>query len=242
MPRPDAFDFLTGALSDQPIPSAVGPAGHAKKFLPDGRVLPWAGNTFICHVPRPSPVFDAICAIQDALKASALAPAYTFLPPASFHMTVFQGVSPTLTGFEELPTGADPSMDRDAVTGHMKAQTDGLDLPRQFTMRLHEVYAGLGLTLTAADDPTDTALRTTRETLRAATGITHAANFETYTFHVTLAYLLKWLTPEDARAMQTLCADLTAQHAPALAQIPLGPLEFCTFDDMHHFEPVRVFA
>lgn len=235
--RPDTVTFLTGKASDRIRPGGIGLPGEGEKFLTDGSVQRWAGNTFLCHVPDGA-AKDAMRAMQEDMKKSAFARFYTFLPASSFHMTVFQGISPSGEGFEELPEGADALWDRDAVTALMLSQVRGVKLPQAQRVRMVRFYAGVGLTLTGADDAAEVSLRASRARLRDATGITHAPNFDTYVFHITFAYLLDWVTEKTAQEIAAFCQELTDQYVLALEDVELGPVEFCNFDTMHHFEPV----
>lgn len=235
--RPDTVTFLTGNASGRVRPGGIGPVEGGEKFLEDGTVQHWAGNTFLCHVPEGAQK-DAMRAMQDEMKDSDFGRFYTFLPPSSFHMTVFQGVSPRHGKFEELPKGADGLTDRDAVTAHMAGQVRGLKLPQRQRVRMASFYAGLGLTMQGADESAEISLRATRTRLKEATGISHAADFETYVFHVTFAYLLEWLSDETALEVAEFCSDLTDRFKNDFGTLELGPIEFCNFDSMHHFEPV----
>jgi hypothetical protein len=53
--RRDSLAYLTGAGSDCDRPLAVG-----RKFDAAGGILPYAGNTFICHVSQKSPAHAAL--------------------------------------------------------------------------------------------------------------------------------------------------------------------------------------
>ncbi len=236
--RPDPIAFLTGKLSGAPRPAGISLPGEGGKFASDGSVLVWPGNTFVCHVLPDCAAHDAIRAMQEQVKMSRFARFFTFLPPSSFHMTVFQGCSPGTTGTALLPSGAEPGMRRDALSALM------LDAVRDVTFdpapraRMTDLYCGKSLTVTGADPGGEAPLRAMRETLRRATGIT-PPDFDTYAFHITLAYLVDWLTESTAQALVEFSADLTGQFAPALSEIPLGPVELCNFETMHHFEPLK---
>ncbi len=59
---------------------------------------------------------------------------------------------------------------------------------------------------------------------------------ETYEFHTTLAYRVAPMTEAEERdfaAFRTSAHQTLADRCP---EIRLGPLEFCAFDDMFHFD------
>lgn len=222
------LDYLTGAVTGGAAPAAVG-----QKFTPEGAVMPHAGNTFICHIP-PGPAQDALAETAARLRAAAPAGAYAFLPPASYHMTVFEGVTDRDRTGGRWPEDLDPALPVEAVTRAFLPRLAGLDLPRTARIRPTGLFAGTTVQVTGATEADEAALRTARQTLRAATGI-RRPDFADYRFHITLAYLLRWLTPAEAAAMAALSARLAEDLAALQPEIVLGGIEFCTFADMHAF-------
>ena len=81
------------------------------------------------------------------------------------------------------------------------------------------------------------ALRLTRDRLQAATNL-HRSNHADYGFHITLAYLLRWLAPSEAEALLDLCEEIGRDLVARVPEIVLGPVEFCRFDDMYRFDPL----
>jgi hypothetical protein len=69
----------------------------------------------IGHV-APGPVFDALVAARDALAATAAGPTFAWLPPPSYHMTIFDGLLYHRRGADfwpaELSTDADDAEER----------------------------------------------------------------------------------------------------------------------------------
>lgn len=232
--RPDPIAYLTGRLSDAAVPSGVLSKGPGAKFTPNGKVLPWRGNTIICHVDRESAAHEALCDMQAALRGSDLAPYFTYLPSASFHMTVFQGISNGTDWPDNLPQDAT----LDLATDIMAHRLSGVTGPREFEVTAHDLYCGFGVTISGANAAEEEKLRQTRRILRDATGIA-SHDFDAYGFHITLSYLLRWLSPNEAQEVVDLSQTIFARHCAALRQISLGPLEFCRFENMHHFAPVK---
>lgn len=225
------FDYLTGAATGGEAPAAVG-----QKFTPAGEVMPYAGNTFICHIP-PGPAHDALAETAARLRAVAPAGAYAFLPPSSYHMTVFEGVTDRDRTGGRWPEALDPALPVEAVTDHFLPRLAGLDLPSASRIRPTGIFAGTTVRVAGATETDEIALRTARETLRAATGI-RRPDFADYRFHITLAYLLRWLTPAEAATMADLSMTLAEDLAALQPVIGLAGIEFCTFADMHAFPMV----
>ncbi len=236
--RPDPIAHLTGRLHGGAYPPGISLPGDGGKFATDGSVQTWPGNTFVCHLRHDSDSHAAVRALQEEVKMSRFAQFFTFMPPASFHMTVFQGCSPVTKDAALLPHGATPGLRRDALSARMLDAVAGVALDPAPRARMVDLFCCNSLTITGADPAGEAPLRAMRQTLRDATGIT-SPDFDTYVFHMTLGYLVHWLTEPTARAVVAFSADLTARYAPALQDIPLGPVEFCNFDTMHHFEPLK---
>lgn len=236
--RPDPIAHLTGRLHSRAFPPGISLPGAGGKFASDGSVQSWPGNTFLCHVRPDSTAHDALRALQEEVKMSRFARFFTFLPPASFHMTVFQGCSPDTLDAPLLPAGATPGQPRDALSARMLAAVDGVAFDPAPRARMVDLFCCNSLTVTGAAPEGEAPLRAMRDALRDAAGIT-PPDFDAYVFHISLAYLIDWLTEPTARAVVDFSADLTARYAPALQEIPLGPVEFCNFETMHHFQPLK---
>lgn len=227
------LDSVTGRQSRQPCPAAIG-----QKFTATGDVLPFAGNTFICHINPTSDEFRVLGQAQAMLRDGAPVGAYTYLPLASLHMTVFEGVCDAFRTPDKWPRNLEPTLPVDAVTLAFLPRLAGLPLPGRFTIAPVELYCGIALNVAGAT-PQDTAdLWFARNLLREATGI-QTDSFATYQFHISLAYLCRFLTEGEALAMQDLSNQVLAMLQRDAATITLGPIEFCRFNDMHGFVPVK---
>ena len=121
--RPDPLRFLTGADSETTRPRAITEPGKGGKFTPSGAVLPFPGNTVICHIDPNSDAHAALCEMQEDIRQSSFGALFTYLPPSSLHMTVFQGISPDET---QWPDGIAEGASRDEVT-----EVSELPLPRK---------------------------------------------------------------------------------------------------------------
>jgi hypothetical protein len=164
---------------------------------------------------------------------------YTYLPLPSLHMTVFEGVCDAFRTANAWPDDLDPALSVDAVTKVFAGRMAGLNLPTGFTIAPVEVYGGIGVNVTGAK-PEDTAnLWTARNLLREATGI-HTGDFAAYQFHISLAYLRRFLTEAEALTMQDVSDQVLAMLQQDAATITLGPVAFCRFDDMHSFHPIAI--
>ncbi len=223
---------LTGEGRATRMPEAVG-----QKFDVGGHVLPFPGNTFVCHIPPDSAAHSALCRASEALQAGPLAKAFSFLPPSSFHMTLFEGVTDAHRQDARWPDGVAKDEDLPAVTARFAAAIAGMVLPLAHEVRPVAVLGGGSVAVTGTTPESEAALRRSRAMLRDATGI-RRPDFDCYAFHITLAYPLRFLTAAEAEAVQDLSDQVFARLCDAAPTIPLGPVEFCVFADMHAFRPL----
>ena len=136
----DAVAYLTGAMEDGPLPVAIG-----QKFDAAGRALPCPGNTMLCHLDPASTAFAAFTAVQTKLKASDFAGAFTFLPPSSIHMTIFEGVISYARQPDRWPGHLPLDASVDDVTADLKERTANSGVPQQFTVKPTHLFGGLSL-------------------------------------------------------------------------------------------------
>jgi hypothetical protein len=228
-----ALDYLTGRVTGGARPAAVG-----RKFAAGGAVLPTRGNTFLAHVDRASPAHAALTRAQAHLAAGPQADAFAFLPPASFHMTVFQGVIETERRADRWPGHLPLDARIDDVTADFRHRIAGLALPGAFDIRVRGVFAGFSVAVEGAGADAEAALRDARDALSERLNL-RVPDHATYAFHITLGYLLRWLAPAEAQAA-------VARSHEAAADLPetirLGPVEFCAFEDMTRFDPLPPLA
>ncbi len=233
--RPDPIALLTGRLSDSPRPESITDPNGGGKFAPDGTVLPFPGNTIICHIDRESRAWRALVAMQTALRAGPLAHNFTFLPPESFHMTVFAGVSGPAGAGGRWPEDIPETASLKDVTADLLDRVRGLDFPPRRRIRPMGLFGGYSVTVQGANAAEEHALRESRERLRDTTKL-RPPDFESYVFHITLGYQLRWLSEPDAREIVAFSDRLFADFVTEVPEIELGALEFCSFESMHRFD------
>ena len=75
--------------------------------------------------------------------------------------------------------------------------------------------------------------------MRDLTGF-RPGDFDDYVFHLSMAYLTQWVTEATAREIVDFSAELEREFCASRPVIALEECAFCTFESMHHFEPVHV--
>ena len=229
------FDHVTGAPGG--APHAVG-----SKYHDDGRIMRFAGNTLIAHVTQTSPLFAALVAMQDGLRSGSYADKFAFLPPSSLHMTVFEGVNDPEREPERWPKDLPLDAPLDTMTDAFLDRIHGIAAPLPF--RLTPVAldcsprGGSYLRLTGADEAEESKLRGFRDQLSKA--LNHSKpNHTGYVWHITLSYQIAWLTEAQAAEFEQASTSLFADFVADWPEIVLDRCEFCVFDDMAWFRPLR---
>lgn len=229
---------LMGATRDEPRPDAITAPGDGGKFDLDGRVMDFPGNTFLCHIDRNSDFYRASAAYQEALMADPLAAGcLTFLPQPSFHMTVFCGVSGMPLGGDGWPRDIPAGSDLTTITATYLDRLSALHAPAGFRVQVAGFHKPGSLTMLPDGAEEEAGLRGLRRDLERLTGI-YRGDVDSYRFHVSLAYQLRWLSPSETSDLIDTAERLYAQHFLGVGPVHLGPTEFCAFQNMHHFETI----
>jgi hypothetical protein len=229
-----------GGAADR-LPPDVG-----RKFAADGRVLPFAGNTIICHLPQQgagSEAFDALLDVYRALPGEPWARKVTALPPSSYHMTVFGTANDKARRYPLWPAGLPldmPMADCDRILGErLRAFRLGDEAgPYRMRVNMESPPAGetpLTVRLLPTDDAVEARLRKLRDRLSDVTGI-REPDHDRYRFHITLAYQVAPLTPQEDDAWRRSLAAWKAMIARRAPIITLGNPEYCLLKDMFAFK------
>ncbi len=234
--------FVTKGVAGQTIrPPDVG-----RKFAVDGRVIPFVGNTIICHLPQQgehSEAFDALLDIYRDMPAEGWIRKVTATPPSSYHMTVFGGADDKERHYPLWPAGMplDLPMERcnQILAERLKGFRLGADVPPyRMRVNLEEPPAQetpLTIRLLPADASTEHRLRHLRDQLSIVTGI-RDIDHDTYRFHITLGYQFQPLTDEEHQAYRAALARWKADLVRKVPIITLGPPEYCVLEDMFAFK------
>ncbi|RFU75845.1 rna ligase cyclic nucleotide phosphodiesterase [Trichoderma arundinaceum] len=217
------------------------PIGIPAKFSSDGVVQRFPGNTTLCHVPADSPIQPGLNAVHASLSSHpVLSKLIHLLPKDSWHMTVVDGVRDT----ECEPGMWPPGMEKQPLEECTKEfsqrlrqlgpelEKEGLAPPYKMRVRgFDPAVVGIGLEIEGATAEEEKRMRRLRDRLADILGF-RAPNHETYGFHISMAYLMRHIDGEN----RELLNEVFAQHLPALQrEFDLGPVEFCTFENMYAF-------
>lgn len=208
------------------------------KYHPDGTVRRFPGCSIVCRLSPLMPQYARLEWVQAYSKDEFFAKKLAFLPPDSFHMTVFD----LICDQRRVPDSWSDSIALDAPLAEAEATItaalEELDIPtRRFRMRfggLGPFHTTLHVLLDPADWATRKALASFREEIFRVTGVRHATH-DDYRFHVSLAYLLRPLSTQDKSDFLSFTAEVEARLESVFSILRLGQPELVLFDDMHDF-------
>jgi hypothetical protein len=219
------------------------PAHDVPRFHADGTPAHWPGNTFICHIDKRSETFMAMLDIHCDLMRSGLTHRIVPLPPASYHMTVFEGISYPERSHRfprDLPIDASESACNAAFLRKMQQFDLGCELPfRMRPCRMELQTNPYNIQLEPVDSAENRKIRGLRDRL-AETLQMRDEEHDTYHFHTTLNYFSSPMTSAEKKAFLALRQRLLASFIARSPLIELQAPEFCFFDDMFEFRPQLV--
>ncbi|HQZ98964.1 MAG TPA: DUF1868 domain-containing protein [Thermoflexales bacterium] len=209
-----------------------------RKFYADGLPREFPGNTIICFAQPGSAAYALACGLMDDVRALPFAHKFALLPPSSLHMTTIE----LLCDQNRRPEKWSAQLPLDAPleeTDQFFLRTaPGVPAPATFHMRYAGVRQrpGLSITLLPASDDDARALREYRDAIARATGV-RFPDHDTYRFHISLAYLLMELEPDEELALAALFAEREPILREKFGVFQTGQPQLVFFDDMFRFVP-----
>lgn len=210
-----------------------------QKFNRDGSVRRFPGNTVIAKIPPSLPIYAGLVEAQERFRAADSSGKYVFLPPSSFHMTVIEGLCDQVRTPELWSRKLDLALPLADVNEFMLECFARLSRPSSFTMRISQTTfpRWLAIVLEPADTETSQSLQRFREEFSRETGI-RFPNHDTYTYHISLAYELLWLTADEERTIHNVQQEVQSTLATRYPTIVLGRPQLTYFEDMFRFHTV----
>ena len=235
--RADARPVPTVESHDGP-PSEI---GH--KFNADGSVRRYPGNTIISPVDPASPLRRALVAVRDRLRQGAFSRRLAFLPPASYHMTIFGGALDQARGEGAWPRNLPPDAPLEACHQLFFDALRRFDLACDPPFRLRvappeaDADPRVALKLEPIDAAEEKRLRDLRDRLAEALDL-RQPDHDGYFFHISLHYLVDWMTEAELGDYRKARADSLDRLRSAVPLVEMGPPKFCLFEDMFAFPPL----
>ena|ERR1035437_3599052 len=224
-----------GAQDEQKSENIVPP-----KFNGDETVAYWPGNSIICHIDKKSSAFMALLDIHRRLVHDGVTHRVAALPPASYHMTVFNGISypERRTKFPtDIPRDASEEFCNQWFLEKLKKFDLGCDLPfRMHAMPLALQTNPYNILLEPIDAVENKKIRTLRDRLAKVLNY-RLADHDAYRFHITLNYFYSKMDRDEEQRHLKLHQELAAEFLARVPVIELHNPEYVYFDDMYEFRP-----
>jgi hypothetical protein len=220
---------------DKPRPKY--PKGIPAKFDTDGNVQPYPGNTIIAHLSPSSDLYASMLVLHDKLRDSHLSHLFTLLPPSSWHMTIFEGVSDQVRkpGYWPSDLAIDAPLAECDNLFTKKLSTFDLQCDPPYLMLAigwKPLKSGISIHVKAHGTEESKRLSGLRDRLADLLLIRHPDQ-ATYGLHLTMAYILRYLTDVQESELTALLMD----HFGGMPkEFELGAPEFCKLDDMFAFK------
>lgn len=208
------------------------------KFHPDGTFRHFPGNTVVSMCVDVEPLYSELIWAQEQFMTLPFAERFAFLPPSSFHMTVFELLCDQVRDpahWSSLVPGDAHISDADRI---LFEAWQSVKPPESITMEFVRISLGLAITLSLRpkDEGVAAMLKSYRDELSRATGI-RFPNHETYRFHIGLAYNLVPLTDEELKVFEKTRHAVDLRLRETVQYFTLPAPQFVKFHDMSAFDP-----
>ena len=234
-----AFDSISPSLARFAAGANTAVPRHlGRRYDDNGRFLREPGNTVVCHLVPGSPTEKAMIEVRRRMLAMPEADHLAFTPIASLHMTLFQGIIEYRRALPYWPDDVALETPIETMTEVYRARLNGFKGTLPFRIRTIDIVP-TGLTVCGATSEDERILAAWRNALAERLGYRHP-DHDSYEFHITLAYMRKWLPDACLPAWNALfaeCLTMMQREAPILE---LRAPAFCAFEDMNHFEELLV--
>jgi len=224
--------FLAGQLEGYIL------KGAENKFDDKGNPLPFPGCTIICNIPLNSYLSDQIISFQKKMKNFNPEQTYFYLPPSSFHMTLFDCCNLNTKNTNYWPSNIDSNMDYKDVAVELNKRIQNYIFPEKLNLKLKMFFGGYSIILEPFSEKDEKILRNCRNELSSLLKIKFE-NHQRYTFHITLAYILRELKEDEIKKLLKFNKNLFKEFDKEFPKIVLDKPEMSTFENMLEFKSVN---
>ena len=224
--------FLAGKLEGYTL------KGAENKFDDRGNPLPFPGCTIICNIPLNTNLSDQIISLQKNIENFNPEKTYFYLPPSSFHMTLFDCCNFNTKNTNYWPSDIDPDMDYKDIAVELNKRIQNYIFPKEFNLKLKMFFGGYSIILEPFSEKDEKILRNCRDELSSLLKIKFE-NHQRYTFHITLAYILRELNQTEIKNLIEFNKKLFFDFSKSFPKLTLEKPEMCTFEDMLEFKSIN---
>ena len=224
--------FLAGKLEGYTL------KGAENKFDDRGNPLPFPGCTIICNIPLNTNLSDQIISLQKNIENFNPEKTYFYLPPSSFHLTLFDCCNFNTKNTNYWPSDIDPDMDYKDIAVELNKRIKNYIFPKEFNLKLKMFFGGYSIILEPYSEQDEKILRNCRDELSSLLKIKFE-NHQRYTFHITLAYILRELNQIEIKNLIEFNKKISLDFSKKITKITFIKPEICTFEDMLEFKTIN---
>lgn len=212
-----------------------------KKFYEDGRVRHYPGNTVVAAILPESDGYPVLAQLRQWVIDEGLSEQLILMPEDSYHMTLLRGVNDQVRHAPYWPEALPQDTPMPQVDDYITAAIAKAALPGKVRMKFDSVGVSktcMVVRLKPADGEQERILRQFRDRGAENIGVFFPGH-ETYTFHITLAYVR--IVPEGTTAEKL--EQLKRRMDNFLTDQPefyTGQPYMAYYDDMLRFHPERI--
>jgi hypothetical protein len=223
--------FLAGKLEGYTL-------NEKNKFDEKGNNLPYPGCSIICNIPLNTHLSNEIISFQKNIKNFNPEKTYFYLPPSSFHMTLFDCCNLNTKNTNYWPSNVDPNMDHKDIAVELNKRIQNYIFPKKLNLKLKMFFGGYSIVLEPFCEEDEKILRNCRDELSNLLEIKFE-NHQRYTFHITLAYILRKLNKNEIKNLIEFNKQLFFDFSKKFPKISFTKPEMCTFEDMLEFKSIN---
>ena len=224
--------FLQDKLKDYRL------TGAENKFDEKGNPLFFPGCTIIFNIPIDTDLSSEIFKFQNKLRELNPPKTYFYLPRSSFHMTLFDCCNLNTKNTNYWPSDIDPDMDYKDIAVELNKRIENYNFPEELNLKLKTFFGGYSIILEPFSEKDEKILRNCRDELSSLLKIKFE-NHQRYTFHITLAYILRELNQTEIKNLIEFNKKLFFDFRKRFPKLTLEKPEMCTFEDMLEFKSIN---
>ena len=212
--------------------------GAENKFDEKGNPLFFPGCTIIFNIPIDTDLSSEIFKFQNKLRELNPPKTYFYLPRSSFHMTLFDCCNLNTENTEYWPKNINNNLNYNEIANKLSKRIQNYSLPNKVNLKLNKFYGGYSMILEPFSEEDENILRNCRDELSKLLKIKFK-NHQKYTFHITLAYILRKLTQEEINNLLKVNKNLLDEFVKKFPKIVLKDPTVCTFENMLEFKSIN---
>ena len=224
-------NFLKGELKGFPL------KGVEHKFDQKGNPLAFPGCSIICKIPIKSDLFYEIKLLQLKFKDLSPEKTYTYLPETSFHMTLFDCCNVNTVNTKYWPKNIIADNNYKKIACDLSKRIQKYIFPEKFELKLKNFFGGYSIILESNTKKDEKIIRDCRNRLSDLLGI-KSKNHDTYTFHITLAYILRKLRDDEIEKLNRINSKLRESFLEKFPIVRIHKPALCTFENMYEFKNI----